>query len=435
MMNTKKQLSYYLISLALAALLSGCGGGEDTPLAFDPFVDQFDANAYNLGFFPLYPYRRDAKLLAAEQINAIGGLLGGKRLNIVATNFQTADAFEVIDLQETARKMIEDYHIPIIGTGSSYVVKKLAEVTVPRKTLLMGDSSTSPSITNLDDNDFVFRIPPSDLFGAQVLAELAWQAGARSCTSLYTETDSYGAGLTQAFADSFSAKGGTVLNNVALPSNLSTGFGQYFPEIYLSQPDCVFPVLLRSTTTANFINEASSIGFNGFYIFSDAALAAGFTDSIANSDSLRGSIAATPGFGLRDSFEYQHFAALYQAQFQQEALNFTAHAYDLIMVLSLAIERAGIINNTDNPTGEMVRDSLRAVMNPPGEPIAPSQIAAGLELIRKGQEVDFYGASNADMGWDANGDVVGAPVYDVYHYSEASGKLEQTQQIVIAADL
>ncbi len=432
MIKLKKHL---FALLGLSMILSACGGGEDTPLSFDPFIDQFDPNAYNLGFFPLYPYRRDAKLLAVEQINAIGGILGGKRLNIVAANFQTADAFEVIDIQATARKMIEEYNIPIIGSGSSYVVKKLAEITVPHQTLLVGDSSTSPSITDLDDNDLVFRVPPSDLFAAQVLAELVWQAGARTCSSLYTETDSYGAGLTQAFAESFSAKGGVLLNNVALPKNLTTGFGAYLPGIYTAQPDCVFPVLLRSTTTANFINEAASIDFKGFYIFSDAALAAGFTESIANSDNLRGSMAATPGFGLRDSFEYQQFADLYQAQFQQTALNFSAHAYDLIMVLSLAIERAGVINNTDNPTGEMVRDSLRAVMNPPGEPIAPSQIARGLELIRQGVEVDFYGASNADMGWDNNGDVVGEPVYDVYHYSEITKALEQTQQIVIKVGL
>lgn len=425
-----------LLCLIPAVLLSACGGGDaDTPLAFDPFADQYDASAYNIGIFPLYPYRLNANLLAAQQVNASGGLLNGRRLNLVAASFQTVDAFETIDIEGTARRMLEDYGFSTLVTGSSYVLLKLAELTVPAGAVLLGDSATSPSITALDDRDLVFRVPPSDAIAGQVLAELAWNDGARRCASVYTADDAYGAGLSAAFKQAFVALGGEVVSETALPKELSNDFVSYFPAIFGAQPDCVFPPLLRSTTAANLVNEATTTQFNGFYLFSDAAFAEGFTTSIANPDSLRGSIAVTPGFGLRGSPEFEQFVANYRAQYAQEPLNYTVHAYDLMMVLALAIERAGREFQTDNPDGLMIRDSLRAVMNPPGTRIGPSQIAEGLALLRAGQEVDFFGASNLAMSWDANGDIAGQPVYDVYRYSEAARGLALTTQVSIELPL
>jgi len=414
-------------------LLAACGGGssdQEQVLEFNPFVDQYDANAYNLGMFPLYPYRRDSDLLAIEQINASGGVLG-KRLNIVSVAFQVPDAFETIDIQETARRMIEDYNIQVLSTGSSFVTLKLAEITIPREKVLLLDSATSPTITHLADNDLVFRLPPSDAFAGQVLANLARENGAQQCSTVFVNGDSYGESLGSEFKRAFEQLGGRISAEIALPQDQTTGFVEFFPQIYQTGTDCVLPALLRSTTTANLINESVGLNFQGAYFFSDAAFAEGFIKSIANPDQLQNSLAVTPGFGLRNAPEYLYFVDLYRNVFGGEARNYAAHAFDLIMVAALAIERAGRENATDNPNGLMVRDSLRAVMNPPGIPIGPSQIARGLELLRQGEEVDFHGATNASMAWDTNGDVAGEIVYDVYQYSPVAQDMIPKRQFVI----
>jgi branched-chain amino acid transport system substrate-binding protein len=99
------------------------------------------------------------------------------------------------------------------------------------------------------------------------------------------------------------------------------------------------------------------------------------------------------------------------------------------MTSALAIEHAGYHNKTDQPTGEMIRDSLRKIANPSGERIGPSQIAQALALLRAGKEINYNGASNPDFGWDANGDVTGIIAYDLFHYDTISGKFEEKEQI------
>lgn len=429
-------MRYFVLFCVCWGLLSACGGGssdQTQALAFDPFVDQYDAHAYNVGVFPLYPYRRDSDLLAVEQINASGGVLG-KRLNIVSVSFQVPDAFETIDIQDTARRMIEDYDMQLLSTGSSFVTLKLAEITVPRDKVLLLDSATSPTISTLEDNDLVYRMPPSDAFAGQVLANLAWETGAQQCSTVFVSGDSYGESLSAEFKQAFEQLGGRIGAEIALPQDQTTGFAAFFPQLYQVGTDCVLPALLRSTTAANLINESGGVGFQGAYFFSDAAFAEGFIASIANPDQLQNSLAVTSGFGLRNSSEYLYFADLYRSHFGNEPRNYAAHAFDLVMVAALAIERAGREHNTDNPTGLMLRDSLRAVMNPPGTAIGPSQIARGLELLRQGEEVDFHGATNASMAWDANGDVAGEIVYDVYKYSSAEQDMIPERQVVIERD-
>lgn len=428
-----KNLTYALIVLS-GLLLTACGGGSDDAtevLTFDPFVNQYDADAYNIGLFPLYSYRGDASLLAAQQINAAGGILGGQRINIISVFFQTVDAFEIVDVQAVAQQMIETYGIQMLATGSSYIFLKLAEITIPHQALLLSDSATSPAITRLEDNDLAFRLPPSDVIAGKVLAELAWNDGARYCSVLFTENEAYGQGLSSAFSQAFQDLGGTILASVVIPQDVSNDFSPYFNDLLGKNPDCVFPALLRSTTVANLVNEAASLYTSGFYVFSDAAFAQGFVESIARPEVLSGSIAVTPGFGLRDSPEYLAFASTYRAQYGQEPLNFSAHAYDMIFVMALAAERAGIQNQTNRPTTAMIHDSLRAIMNPPGTAVSPSRIAEALALLRAGEEINFFGASNPDMGWDTQGDVAGQPVYDVYRYDASSQSLQAALQMVI----
>ena len=412
-------------------LLSACSGDSDEALEFDPLADQYDADAYNIGMLPLYPYRRDAGLLAAELINRGGGLLGGKRLNVIGVSYQTADAALSIDVTSTVRSMIDDYGLQVLTIGSSSLALEISRITVPAQVLLLADSATSPALTTLEDDDWFFRVPPSDALEGRLLAQLVWEQGTHACNTIFAAGDSYGEELTAEFAATFRYLGGEIGAEVALPPERTNGFYAWFDDIFGNAPECVFPVMVRSTTLANLLNEAAGADFQGRYLFSDAALAQGFNDSLANPLVLRNSIAITPGFGLRDSAEYRHFADLYRVRFRQEPLNYAVYTYDLVMVLALAIERAGREYRTAHPDARMVRDSLRAVMNPPGTPVSPTSIHLGLALLRDGGEVDFSGASNSAMGWDANGDVTGRPVYDVYVFSEETRRLVPDSQFVI----
>jgi hypothetical protein len=95
------------------------------------------------------------------------------------------------------------------------------------------------------------------------------------------------------------------------------------------------------------------------------------------------------------------FEAAYEASYgKKPPLPFIDTAYDATYLLALAIEKAG---STD---GAKVRDALRPIANPPGEPILPGEWAKAKRLIAEGKDIDYVGASGS-QNFDAAGDVPG----------------------------
>jgi len=426
--------AYRTLSLLLClSLLTACSGGsdQDDPQLFDPFIDQIQSGNYHIGYFPLYDYRIDAALLALKQINANGGILGGKPMSLVAINAQTLDNFANTDVLTLAQQMIEQYQIQIIGASSSRFTRQLSAVTVPQQILQVSEAATSPSITNLDDNDWLFRVAPSDIYAAQLLANLVQNRGSQRCVVIYNQDDPYGQGLASAFSQKMQNNGGQVLDQIAIPQDLNIGFSAYFSRLYDPQPDCIFSVLTRSSSTANLINESLSVNFNGYYVFSDAVLAAGFAQSIAQPQQLRGSFALSPGRGRQDNLAYIAFVDAYQAQFGQMPLNYAAHTYDLMLLLALAIEHAAATAHSNQPNTQQIRDSLRLIANAPGIKIASNNISEGLSLARQGIDIDYQGASNRDLAFDQQGDVSGELVYELYEYDENLQSLQRSLQRII----
>ncbi len=164
-------------------------------------------------------------------------------------------------------------------------------------------------------------MPPSDAFAGQVLANLAWETGARQCSTVFVSGDSYGESLSAEFVIAFQRLGGRISAEIAVPQEQTTGFAEFFRQIYQVGTDCVLPALLRSTSAANLMNESARVAFQGAYFFSDAAFAEGFINSIANPDQLQNSLAVTSGFGSHDAAEYVYFVDLYRSRFASEPRN------------------------------------------------------------------------------------------------------------------
>jgi hypothetical protein len=90
----------------------------------------------------------------------------------------------------------------------------------PRRVLQISQSSTSPLLSVLDDDGFLFRTTASDALQGVVAAQLARRdlrgyAFERAAT-IYVNSP-YGQGLSNAFARAFEARGGTVTAEVAHP--------------------------------------------------------------------------------------------------------------------------------------------------------------------------------------------------------------------------
>jgi branched-chain amino acid transport system substrate-binding protein len=298
--------------------------------------------------------------------------------------------------------------IKVLNVSYSSRSKAVSTLTIAKKIPLISESATSPFFSDYEDKDLYFRMVPSDIIQSRILAELAIVQGYQTAVTVHNETDQYGETLTN-----FTQLGGQLLDQVTVPFSVNTGFDLYLQRIIDHSPDVVLDVILEADESANFVNESIAFGIQSKFIFPDTSTGlAAFSNNIANVDSIEDAFGTAPGFGLTTNPEMIHFTVSYQQQFGKEPDGFNVSGYDFAMVTAMAIEHAGLVNNTDNPTGLMVRDSLRTVMNPPGLAIGPSNIAEALQLIRSGQDVDYTGGYGAN-DWDVNGDITGEITYNV----------------------
>ena len=188
---------------------SGSGSGADRTVK----VGVLQPETGDLG--PLGVAIRDAALLPAIQL----------RDSIdQSIDTQTADTQSTAQAGiNAANSLVSNGYPSITGAASSETTIQVARnVLVDSQVVGCSPASTSPAITTLEDDDFVFRTPPSDALQGQVLAQVATEElGASTASTLYLN-NSYGQALQQAFVDAFKKAGGSVAKQVSFESQQSS---------------------------------------------------------------------------------------------------------------------------------------------------------------------------------------------------------------------
>lgn len=138
-----------------------------------------------------------------------------------------------------------------------------------------------------------------------------------------------------------------------------------------------------------------SFGFIRFY--QQGFIEAGRVDpkNAAETSQVEGVLGSACRQERPDSSEWTRFNALYEAQWPDlpDAASrppAIPQIYDSVMLLALAIEKAG---GTDDR--QAIRDALYAVSAPPGDAFGPAQIAEALEAVRLGRDIDYVGAAGS----------------------------------------
>ncbi|MGL6252264.1 MAG: ABC transporter substrate-binding protein, partial [Billgrantia desiderata] len=101
---------------------------------------------------PIY----DGARLAVQQINEQGGILGGQTLVMPSADTTCSDASAA---SNAADRMVNTENVTaIVGalcTGATVAAANSA--AIPGGVVMVSPASTAPAVTELDDNDLVFR--------------------------------------------------------------------------------------------------------------------------------------------------------------------------------------------------------------------------------------------------------------------------------------
>jgi ABC-type branched-subunit amino acid transport system substrate-binding protein len=407
-----------LAAAAVVAVLVVRDGDEPLEArAFDLRVGVVTSFTGDLSPFgqPLDQAARIAVDLVNESVERVG--LEGVSMSIVASeDDQTQSSAGV----EAATKLVQaDRADVIVGALASAVTIPIAEsVAIPNEVVLISPASTSPAITDLDDDGFVWRTPPSDALQGRVLADaLAREFGADATINTGTRNDAYGTALVGAFEQAWEEGGGTIGRSVRWNPEAAT-FDSEARQLAGGNPDGWLIIDFPETWARVGPALVRAGGWDPYRTYTADGLRSGTLPAEVGrqaTEGLRGTAPTSEGAPAGEAFDrlFRERAAA-----GVERQTFDAHAFDAVIVSFLGALRAG----SAEPSA--IRDNLQAVSGPPGRQLTFEELEDAIRLLVRGEEVDYQGASGP-IDFDENGDP-GAALYEIWRFEDGEIRTEET---------
>jgi len=408
--------------LALAALTLGSCEGDPgirgEPIRVGVIV------SLSGGLEGVGPHLANAARLAAREVNSSGGLLGGRRVEVLVRDDRTDPVFAAT----VARELIEqDGVVAIVGSLASSASLEAQAVTAAARIPQVSCCSTSPDITTAQpvDDRYLFRTVPSDLLQGVVLAQTAVDLGCTSMAVVHIN-DSYGNGLAGAITDNFEALGGTVSADIPFTPERPS-YATEVEMVATAAPTCAALVAF-SGDGGTVLREWDALAGapDVTWIGTDGVKDASFAESAGSPEVIDGVIGTAP-ITEPNTPQFNDYAADYEATFSSPSGIFGGNQYDAMAGVLLAIEAAG---TTD---GVVIRDSLFDVSQPaPSEPFfGPGELGKALTRIREVGGLDYQGASGP-IDFDTSGNVVSD--YEIWRFDAAAGDFIR-QDVIRASEI
>ncbi|MBE0478253.1 ABC transporter substrate-binding protein [Candidatus Aerophobetes bacterium] len=389
-----KKVIVFILTVIFLLSLTITGGAQE-PIKIGALF------ALTGGLAPFGPPIVSGAKLAVEQVNKAGGILG-RRLELVIRDTATAPAVGL----DAASKLIHlDRVVAIIGALSSGVTFASSSVTIPARIVLISPASTSPMLTDLEDDDFVFRTVLSDAFQGVVQGKLALDLGYKTASVIYVNNP-YGKGLAEVFKNEFEAGGGQVLAMVPYEENKPSYRGEVEKAI-VGAPAAI-NLIAYPVDGNKVLVQAVELGYEGTYIFSDGMKGEDVAGGPA-ADYIVGTLGTAPGpmeVEVAEAFEKD-----YNEAFGPTTVPYNDTCYDALALIALAIKRVGpsFLDMTQEQQGTAIRDNLRAVANPPGEIVTYNEFARAFKLLEEGKDINYEGVSGPII-FDEHGDTIAGAI-------------------------
>ena len=332
--------------------------------------------------------------IAIQNINDQGGILGGSKLvSVVADSACDGGAGG-----PAGDRMVNTEQVTAIFGAfcSGPTIAAANGSAIPGNVVMLSPSATAPAVSEVVDNDLLYRLVVPDLVQGIKAAELLLSKDIKTVGVTYVNGD-YGKGLADAFVAAFTAGGGTVAATVAHED----GKADYRPEIgqiEAAGTDTLVIYGYENSGGGTMLDQALETGSFTQFVGGDGMAGSALLEG-RDAAALEGMIVTQATAAAGPS--YDAYSALVTAGGLDPASTYAANAYDAVFLLALAIEK----NGTAERAG--LSKALRDVATAPGEVIMPGEWSKAVELIKAGTDINYQGAAG-DNEFDAVGDVPGA---------------------------
>ncbi len=339
-----KHLTRWLWPTAAASLLllttSGCNkSGGDTIK-----IGEFASLTGKEATFGISSH--EGTLLAIEEINAAGGLLG-KKLELLTEDTQSKSG----EPATVVNKLISrDGVVGILGEVASSRSLEAAPICQQNKIPMVSPSSTNPKVTEV--GDYIFRVCFIDPFQGTVMANFATKSLKATKVAVFTDVKSdYSKGLAKFFKEQFVKNGGQIGAELDFNGG-DKDFKAQLTAIKATNPDGVF-IPGYYTDAALIAIQAKQLGLNVPLFGGDGWESEKLTE--IGKEAVEGHYFSTHYSPEVGSDMSKQFVENYRKRWNGKSPDaLAACGYDSAIVLVDAIKRAG---TTDGPK---VREALAA---------------------------------------------------------------------------
>jgi branched-chain amino acid transport system substrate-binding protein len=274
-------------------------------------------------------------LLAIEDINAAGGLLG-KKLELLTEDTRSTPG----ESATVVRKLISrNKVIAVLGEVASGRSLEGASVCQPNKVPMISPSSTKPEVT--EKGDYIFRVCFIDPFQGNVLARFATKTLKVKKVALIVDAAApYSVGLASNFKETFGSLGGTVV----IEQKFSSGdkdFKAQLTAIKAASPEAIFAPCYY-TEAGLIVRQARELGINVPMFGGDGWEAPELLE--IGGKAMEGTYYSTHYSAEDQSPKVQEFVKKFRARWNGETPDaMAALGYDSAMVLADGAKRAATL--------------------------------------------------------------------------------------------
>lgn len=284
--------------------------------------------------------------LAQDEINAAGGILGGKKITLIVED-SAANKDQAVN---AARKLIgRDKVSAIIGPTLSNEMFAVGPVTNERKVVTVGTSTTAKGITEIGPYIFRTSLPESDVVPV-TLKTAQEKLGVKTIAMMYANDDAF----SKSSFDSMKVAADNLGLNIATIETFGskdTDFSAQLTKIGSLNVDAITIAALVEPVSG-IVLQARQLGIpTSVHLIGGNGANSPKLGEIAG-EAADGLLVGSPWFLDKKDPMNEKFVADFQQKYGMAPDQFAAQAYDAMHIVAQAIDRAG---STDS---EKIREAL-----------------------------------------------------------------------------
>jgi branched-chain amino acid transport system substrate-binding protein len=347
---------------------------------------------------PYGPQMQEAISRVVKEINDSGGI-HGRQIQLFHEDSQTNPEAAV----RATHKLIEiNKVIAIMGTWASAVTLAIAPICYNNKVFDISVSGAD-AISDLQDDDYIFRTQPNTFIQSEVYGQFALEKGWKKIAYMAVQTP-----YAKTFGDTFKKKveagGAKVVEYLIYEAN-KPSYRSELTKVLASNPEHSLTMGYSPDSIVVF-KELFRMGYKGGVVGPGFAINQKVVDNVG-AEVAEGIYILDPGTDPQ-SPAYKNLVRLLGTT---EINSYAAQTYDHINLVALSLWAGKVY------TGTGIRDHLRTISNPPGIEVGTFQ--EGMKSLKEVKKINYQGASGA-CDFDGKGDILSRP----FSYSQVkSGKI------------